>query len=412
MLHLYLIIAIIIAMLTIRISVYKYGFWLNHYTLHNMFWLMTLVLALYFSNYQFPVKESIYYIIISGLICFNLTIFFVPKYKIVQPKAFELNLKIRRIVELIIFVSIVPQAYINFLLLREGVDLWAINTNYWESRGDGLYLYNLFQQSVVAPLSNVLIATCFYNKYRDAKPYSYIITIAIAIAIGILSMFVSGGGRTGILQLGFMLTLSCLAFYNRNFNRQIVHIKIKYLIALLIICVSGIAWATFNRGHDSFMKELVDRYTLCIPLLEYYYYSPILDEHTFGASMFEFFWTLINYPLGFFNLSADIVRNNSIIQEMVYLPAFGRSYNAYPTEYFNYIRDFGLWGVVIGPVILAYIYNWLYKHLRGNLFYLLFFVVGVLSWNLESHFAFLRTNCLSIIYCIILYKVSRWSFQS
>ena len=299
----------------------------------------------------------------------------------------------------------------NFLLIREGVDLWAINSNYWESRNDGLYLYNLFQQSLVAPLSNVLIATSFYNKYKDAKEYSYIITIILAIIIGVLSMFVSGGGRTGILQLGFMLTLSCLAFYNENFNKQITQIKLKYLIVLLIICVSGIAWATLNRGHDSFIKELVDRYTLCIPLFEYYYYSPILEDHTFGASTFEFIWTLINYPLQFFDAGAEIVRNNSIIQEMIYLPTFGRKYNAYPTEYFNYIRDFGLYGVVIGPVLLAYIYNWLYKHCRKNLFYLLFFVVGVLSWNFESHFAFLRTNCLSIIYCILLYKVSKCSSQ-
>ena len=412
MLHVYLIYAGILAILTIKISVYKYGFRLNHYTLHNMFWFMTLLLALYFSNYKVPVNESIFYIIISGLICFNLTVFFVPKYQIVKPKSYWLNLKIRRFVEFLIIIFLIPQAYINFLLLREGVDLWAINANFWETRGDGTYIYNLLRQSLLTPLANVLIATSFYDKYHDAKPYSHIVTIAIAITIGMLSMFVSGGGRTGVLQLGFMLTLSCLAFYNKNLKWQIVHVKIKYLLALLIACISAIAWATFNRGHDSFIKELVDRYTLCIPLLEYYYYSPILDEHTYGTSMFEFFWTLINYPLTIFNIGdTGIIRNNSIIQEMIYLPAFGRDYNAYPTEYFNYIRDFGLWGVIIGPVLLAYMYNWLYKRFRCNLFYLLFFVVGVLSWTLESHFAFLRTNCLSIIYCVILFKVLRWRFR-
>lgn len=404
MISLFIFILLIVALNTIKIARNKYGFWLNQYTLHNVFWLMTIILSYYFNSYLVPVSSTIYYIFIIGLLSFNFSILFVPKYVKRISKPVLLSLKKRRIIEFIVIVFTIPQAYLNYKLIQQGVELWAINSDYWASQGEGLYIYQAIMQSVIAPLSTLLIATSFYNNYYDSNKYSYSITIFIAILLGIINLFSTGGGRTGILYLGFMLFLSYGASLNLYVKSNVAHISKAIFITVIGICVLGVSWATINRGHENVFQEFIHRYTLCVPLFEYYYKSNIIDIHTYGSSTFEFFVTLLNFFLRPLGLNYDIIYNNSIIQEGVYVPAIGNNTNAYVTEYFNYIRDWGLLGVVIGPLILAFVYNLLFKFLRKNSFYMVFFLAGVLSWNLESHFAFLKNNCLSIIYCILLYK--------
>ena len=407
MVVLFLVVTILNSIVTIYISKHKLGFWLNHYTLHNLFWLGTVFLAKYASSFQVPVNDTVYIIFLIGLWAFNSTVFFLSPQSALGIRQVSLSLSRRRLIEMLVLVSILPQAYLNFKLIRQGVNLWEINLEFWGSRGSGSYLYALYQESVVTPLSKLLIATSFYYEYYDKKNTSGYVTIIIALIIGLASLFTTGGGRTGVLHLLFMFLLSYAAVKNIYLSKTIVKINPIYIATGIILCVSGIAWATIQRGHDSMVSEIIDRYTLCVPLFEYYYNSPILDTHTYGASMFEFIWTLITYPFRALGADIDIVRNNSIIQEFVYLPALSRSVNAYPTEYFNYIRDFGVTGIILGPCILASLYNWAYKFFKKNTFYMLFFVAGVLSWNFESHFAFLRNNCLSIIYCVILYHYLR-----
>ena len=394
----------IISLRTIYLSKIKYGFLLNHYTLHNVFWLFTIILSYYFNNFYVTVNNEIFYIFIFGLIFFNFTINFVPTYRMRLSKPVLLSIRKRRIIELIIIAFTIPQAILNYKLIQQGIPLWAINAEYWSNRGGSIYIYALFQQSIISPVSQLLIATCFFNNYYDSKKKSFYITILIALLLEAISLLSSGGGRTGMLHLGFMLFLAYGASYNPYIKKSVAQINKYIFLSVVLICIIGVSWATINRGHESIFQEIIHRYTLCVPLFEHYYESDILKHHTFGSSTFEFFVTLFNYPFRLLGLGFDIVYNNSIIQEPVYLPALADETNAYVTEYFNYIRDWGIVGVMIGPMFLAYMYNLAYKYLRKNSFYMLFFLAGVLSWNFESHFAFLKNNCLSIMYCIVLYK--------
>ena len=407
MITLLILISIVFAVKTIASAKRKYGFLLNHYTLHNVFWLMTIILSYYFNSYLVPVSTSVYYIFIFGLFFFNITILFVPHYSRRIPTIIVFSLKKRRIVEFVVLLFSIPQAYLNFKLIQQGVELWAINSEYWANQGTGIYIYSAIMQSVIAPLTTVLIATSFYNCYYDANNKSHYITIFIAILLGVASLLSTGGGRTGILYLGFMLLLSYGASSNFYVKNSVTHIS-KTLFGLVIsVCIIGVSWATIERGHESVFQEFINRYTLCAPLFEYYYYSSILKIHTYGSSTFEFMVSIFNYVLRPLDLDFEIVYNNSIIQEGVNVPALEAKTNAYTTEYFNYIRDWGILGVMLGPYILAFLYNLFFKVLKNNSFYMLFFIVGVLSWNLESHFAFLKNNCLSIIYCLVLCRFLR-----
>lgn len=90
--------------------------------------------------------------------------------------------------EFIVIVSLFPTAYANYKLIQSGVELWRLNYEYWhEARNAGSYLYNAYMQSVVGPMSILLVCTSYanVNLYKTLSKHSAFINVCLAILISI-----------------------------------------------------------------------------------------------------------------------------------------------------------------------------------------------------------------------------------
>ena len=127
----------------------------------------------------------------------------------------------------------------------------------------------------------------------------------------------------------------------------------------------------------------------------------------YGCSMFEFFVQLLQYPFKLAGITFYDVQNNDIVQNFVYVPALGKETNAGVTAFFYYMRDFGLLGVAIGPVIYASLLNSLQRKCSNNAFLLVFFYGGFMSLCFSTGFAFSKNTWLMLIYLYLFVRISK-----
>ena len=388
----------------------KFGTWLNHYALTNAFWVFSLGLSIFFNDYLRPVSDDVYMIFFIGLIVFNVTMFVskIPKL----PKTISIeehSLLRRRILEIGILLIFLPIAYNNFLLMQAGVDLWEINHDFWDThKNSSLYLQNVLQQNIGSPLMYVLMVTCFYTVYNYGghKKLQNYLTLLIGTSFAIMYVLVSGGGRTIIMKIMFIYTLSTLAWYNLRNQNVIFKIKNSFLIVFVVLALFAIGWASLERGHTEELSEILgSRLTLFPALFESYYTTTdICEGYTFGYSMFETPISFLIYPLKILGITIDVRRISGIESERLFVPALGGETNAYVSAYLYYMRDFGKLGVIIGPFLVGLVYNWIWKMCRQNSFLLLFYFVGIGITCLDSTYPFKRGFVFILLFAYLYRK--------
>lgn len=388
------------------ISKRKFGFWANHYVLTNLWWLFTLFASIFFNNYVKPVSDEIYIIFFIGLISFNSTILTAKIKKIPNNLPLEYySIKRRRIIELIVLIAIVPIAYENIQSLLSGVELWRINDAYWRDETKRQDYWSLFYtENIIEPLSTILLATCFFKSYINGNKISVLITVVIGISLAFLNMIVTGGGRTGLMTLVFVLILSFLASTVLKGREIMVNISLKGVVLIGFLAFLGVKFSSEGRGQDEgIFNVLIDRFTLAPALFEGWYKgTDICKGYSLGTSMFETPLSILFYPLKFIGIGIS-ERISSIEQQSMFAPALGQGSNAAVTAYLYYMRDFGYFGVVLGPYIVAKIYNYLWKICRDNVFMLVFYFTGICLTCFETIYPFRRGFIFVIIFAF-LYK--------
>lgn len=393
---------VFISFTAIKCAKRKFGFLINHYFLTNLYWLTSLIVSIYFNTYLNPVSTDVYFIFFVGLWCFNSTIFFlkIPQLSICV-ESVSYSLRRRRILECIVLIGLIPLAYDTILKLRSGVELWMINYEYWnENRNAGSYLSRLYQQNIIEPLSTLLMATCFFSFYGITKKYQMIITASIGFIISLLILLVSGGGRTSIAIFGFFSILSYIASKNIVVSHFFVKIPKSFIITICVASLFFISWASTGRGSEISLSEvLTKRLGLFAPIFEYYYSSTdVFTEYTLGLTMLENVAVLFLYPLKMLGLTDDFQRAGEIVQSFVYIPKLGIESNAGVSAFFYYMRDFGIMGVVIGPIIVANIYNLLYKYCFKSPFLMAFYFTGILNTCLSTGYPFGRGFVFMVLF--------------
>lgn len=389
-----------------RISKKKFGVWTNHYVYTNIWWFVTLTFSIFQNNYASPVSTEVYVIFFIGLTVFNTTVLtdhIQPFSSLSTVSMF--SLKRRRIVEIIVLFAIVPIAYLNLMLLLSGEDLWRINDAYWHDETvRGSYWELFYKENVIEPISTILMATCFFNLYKDGGKYSYLLTGVIGISLAFLNMLVTGGGRTGLLSLAFILLLSFCASKVIREQKVMVNISTKFVLVVIVAIFIGIQFSSEGRGQDEgLLTVLIDRLTLAPALFEgWYQRTSVCDGYSLGTSMFETPLAILLYPLKFMGMG-DFERISSIEQTSMFAPALGHNSNAAVTAYLYYMRDFGYVGVVLGPYIVAKIYNYLWKICQKDLFMQVFYLTAICLTCLETIYPFRRGFVFVIIFAF-LYK--------
>lgn len=402
---------VLVSILTIQTARKKFGFLINHYFLTNIYWIASLTVSIYFNTYLCPVTFEVYLIFLVGLCCFNATIVFSKIRPItVRNNSVRYSLKKRRIIESIVLIALVPLAYKNFLLILSGVDLWALNHEYWyESRNAGSYFVQVYQQNIIEPLATILMATCFFSYYDKSRNVHNNISLVIGFVISILFLLLTGGGRTHIGIFAFFCALSFFASKNGKMRIYFTQIPLSFVVVVSVLMLFLISWASTGRGSDIPVQEvLTSRLAYFAPIFEHYYTSTnVFSDYTMGLSMFETIVAFFLYPLKSAGLIDGFQRAGEISQEFVYIPQVGGLLNAGVSAYFYYMRDFGYLGILLGPVIVANIYNWLYKICMKSPFLLTFYFTGILNTCLATSYPFGRGFIFMILFIFWIDKYMR-----
>lgn len=399
--------SLVSSLIAIVIAYKKFGFLFNHYFFFNFTWLLLIFLSIDFNSYLKPVSVEVYAIFLLGLFFFNLTLFAV-KTKNIKAEIISLtfDLRKRRLIELIVILGVLPAAYVNYMLIQSGVELWALNSEYWNSRGDAAYLYQQYQQLFLSPMTLLLVSTSFYKNYSHANKYSALITVSIACFLSILYLVMTGGGRRQMMDLFFAIILSVMSGFHYQMKNALYRPNRLFFFIVSILVVALIQWANQGRGKsESLIHNAVDGYTIFAPLFEYYLsQTAVFDNNTFGCSMFEMIVITIQYPFKLLGFSFYDIYNNDIAQDFVYVQKLGKLTNAQVSIYFYFFRDFNYLGIFIGPFIFAAILNWLYSFCKKNTFYLLFFLCAVLKGCLFTGYPFDKYFYFSFFYLIMMKK--------
>lgn len=123
--------------------------------------------------------------------------------------------------------------------------------------------------------------------------------------------------------------------------------------------------------------------------------------------MFETVVALFEYPLKLLGLSSDYIRTGEYVQQFVYVPKLDDEINAGVSAYFYYMRDFGIMGAFIGPIIVAFIYNVLYRFCLKSPFLTAYYFVGVLCTCLGTGYPFGRGFVFQLIFAFLIDKYCR-----
>lgn len=399
----------IFAAITVVISKNKYNTIWNHYLFYNALWLVLIFLSIFCNNYLFPVEAATYIIFLISLFFFNITIWLVRRKNLsrLRIRPILLSLRKRRILEVSVLVCLLPGAIVNFLLIKAGVPMYEINYDYWtQTRSSGAYLYLQFQELFLFPISLILISSIFYSNYDITKKSSYLYTLLFGISLSGCYFLIRGGGRAEIMILFFVIVLSYIA-KNVKFIKQYIHLPNKKLIVLsLIILAVVIQFANVERGKDgSLIENAINGYIIFAPLFEYYLNSDVFSNNTFGASLFEPIVLWLQYPLKIWNETPYPTTINDITQQFVYLPQYGKEYNNQVSACFVYMRDFGWIGIVIGPMITAWLYNFLFNLCTKNTFmFLLYFTYVLRLCGTNINFQLNKVFVFAIIYAFLFCK--------
>lgn len=402
-------VSIFISCIVVKISKEKFGAYLNHYVVYNVVWLLFLLLSIFCNNYVSVVSPIVYQIFFLGLICYNLTIFFIHNKKVgsFENNTCVIDIKYRRILEVIAIVSLFPMAYANFKLIQAGVELWELNYDYWhEVRGSGSYVYEVYLQSVVEPLSMLLVFTsyCSNRFYLNSNKYTPLLSVLLAAIISIEYALLSGGGRSQMMRFVYVTFFSYLASNVKFLRPYYFRFSNKIYILIVVVVLFIIQWSNVGRGKSNdFLTEAINGQIIFATLFEYYLnQTTVFANNTYGASMFEFFISFIQYPFKLLGMNFYEYYNNYFVQNFVYLSSLNKEVNAAVSAYFYYMRDFGFAGVFIGPIITACLANVLYSFSLRNVYYLIFYISGLFSMMITTGYPFQKLFWLSFIYLILL----------
>ena len=273
----------------------------------------------------------------------------------------------------------------------------------------GSYIYDFIAQSVVSPLSFLLVATTLFKSYKKYSTIDFCVTLLFSILITVEMIIITGGGRTEMIFLVFTLVISYLLSCTSQGERYLMRVNKIWVVGLCIGGIVMLSWATIGRtsSDEGFVELAIKGFSVYPPLFEYYLNNTrCFDNNTFGLTFFEPFILIIQYPFKhLFGEEFYPERINTIIQQFVYLPALGKELNAQVSAYWVYFRDFGWLGIVLGPTITSFLLNIIYDFCKKNTFYKCAFTY-VLVLSFSSEFIFDGSFFYVLIFMILLKKIS------
>ena len=314
------------------------------------------------------------------------------------------------IILMIPFVSTLRDQIVN-----QGMELWEIRKDIRVDSTRTVF-QNMCLAYVLKPFSKILMIFSFYAYFIKHKFINKKTVLFLAFIFSLLLSLIDGGGR-GFLIHWIVFYFICSLFYSRDSYKKAFSKLAKFRLPVFIIPVSLVLIISFLRGimvNEEFLNILGESYTLYIPLFDFYWshYETFLEPHTFGASTFENIYLMINLLgktlFGYQGYLFDYQIVDEIIQEDRYL-GDGFTGMAHASFYFRFVRDWGVIGIALGPILLSSFYNFIYKFSKKNEAVFIFYVYCLIAVAMPPmEFQFAKIDFLLII--LYLYFFRKWFF--
>lgn len=174
----------------------------------------------------------------------------------------------------------------------------------------------------------------------------------------------TNAARNGFIVLVVIFLLCYVKYYRlqRKERIQVLSKKEKVMTSLLIvICVGVLLWISNERSSegDSIIRTAY-LYYFCGPA----YLSQLLNNlltykinttFLYGFSTFGFVWNLVALffnKIGFSLINSDFIINSTLACRSLIIGS-NVKLNAMSTVFFPFLMDWGYFGLIIGPILLA-----------------------------------------------------------
>lgn len=188
-----------------------------------------------------------------------------------------------------------------------------------------------------------------------------------------LGTLTTGRGPILTVLMTVLINYIVLSRVDVRSNGSSIKKYIAVLISVLLMCgifwFMGMAMGKVGEDIDSLVSVSIEYLFSSIPVLSVYLSEyPLYYMHgDYGANTFRFFFAIAAR----FGLTSP---PSNLVQEFVRVPHMANLY----TTYFNYYKDFGVFGIFLIPFIVGCIHGYLYNKAafrRENEFLHLFAVV-------------------------------------
>ena len=385
----------------------------------NLEWGLILGLALFNTSGFNTISEYTAFIILLGVIGFNLGIF--CSSNIMGNKYSYNSIKIERFIQMpanrliVEVIFIFPTIYLAtkmmkvLPMLKAGLSYGYIRVQYWTTKtivtgGFDYFLNNTVCKACELVLVTYLLLEIFQKKLKIRHLLLAICTIALEVFIA--------GGRMILLEtifaIAIIFSISGIS-YNipKNFRKRIK----KFLYVMILISILGIVFMTGDRQSDmSVIGAAVSNFTLCLPLMDYLIdIVHITGNMTYGFVFFRGIFELIctfTGPLGIFEFPT-IINQLDKYTNPFYPIGDSQTANAYTSMFFDFYLDFRLLGVIVGALIFGFIAQRIYLKMRKypsdkNIIMYIIFAKAILYSFFQWRFM-MGSYVLAIIITVLMY---------
>ena len=391
----------------------------NPMFIFNLEWGLILGLALFNTSVFNTISEYTAFIILLGVIGFNLGIF--CSSNIMGNKYSYNSIKIERFIQMpanrliVEVIFIFPTIYLAtkmmkvLPMLKAGLSYGYIRVQYWTTKtivtgGFDYFLNNTVCKACELVLVTYLLLEIFQKKLKIRHLLLAICTIALEVFIA--------GGRMILLEtifaIAIIFSISGIS-YNipKNFRKRIK----KFLYVMILISILGIVFMTGDRQSDmSVIGAAVSNFTLCLPLMDYLIdIVHITGNMTYGFVFFRGIFELIctfTGPLGIFEFPT-IINQLDKYTNPFYPIGDSQTANAYTSMFFDFYLDFRLLGVIVGALIFGFIAQRMYLKMRKypsdkNIIMYIIFAKAILYSFFQWRFM-MGSYVLAIIITVLMY---------
>ncbi len=375
----------------------------NYVLVFNIWWLFWLLISYLNIGEFYPIDDRTYWYIYSGLIFFNLSLYFVKRNSFNRIDSMRpMGLSVLFMLEILYLLALLYYLFRMYNIVDMFEEYWKVRFIYFGIPFGGIteklfgmpletHLFNLLK---MFNLVNFLVALVELDTKKYGRLYLVIFNMFL---FGILS-----GGRDFIAYI--------MIFGIYAFKKKLIF---KYFKYILLMCVA-VLFMTFLRegGLSKVYMAVVTYFTGAISYFDYLlnndngvrYYG----ELTFSSILapLSFFLRTLGFNAAMSGMSEVGIELMKFVQ-LSDTNSFYKLYNALATSFYWQFKDFGYSGIIAINFVLGIFYNNFYSRYNGKCAIVLFAYLEYLM--IMSIFSFKFTDLFSMLPILIflfLFKVN------